>query len=406
MKIKTTLLLLPLLIGSASSAWSQTATAPYSRKATNPTAYTSYQGARTNSIVPAITSLFQWGPILLKPHFDYRYAEASGLNATETSRNNDTTIQTFSPGINFLIGEHWTLDYTSRWTYYTESAFEDARDDVLSISGWAQTANWNIGLRHSYQTDSSTLVETGVQTSTKNFNTDLTATTQLSRALGLETSLTTSIRTAEGYSDSRTISTLEWLRYENSQRLNTSFGLGAGYSEIKDGVDSSFQNFLLRATLKLTQKIDLSVNGGVETRQFKIDGSNNLSTPIYSASLKYNPFEQTTLSIDAGRSVGVSIFEESVSESQYWSLNFNQRLLGRYLFSFTNTNRDADYISNTGDHDVERSNEFVSYNYKISTDIFENGKIAIFYHSSNNEGSDDSFAFSSHESGIEISYDF
>jgi len=52
----------------------------------------------------------------------------------------------------------------------------------------------------------------------------------------------------------------------------------------------------------------LSVERGVEDQQYLSGGAGDLVTPIFGATIQYQPFEQTKLSLSANRTVGTSYF--------------------------------------------------------------------------------------------------
>ncbi|MCH6255345.1 hypothetical protein MLD52_02210 [Puniceicoccaceae bacterium K14] len=398
-------------LACSSLAWSQSATAPTTRKPTSPTALQKYQSQKKGITLPNVTAILQWGPVSLRPHVDYEYSSVNGLNSNN-EESNDTDIQKFSAGINFLLGEHWTLDYTSTWTRHSNDAFEDTRDDRLNLNGWAQTANWILNFSQSYTIDSSTQIESASQSESESFTTNIQGTRQLGRRTGLDLSLNYNQRDAEDfsgdndYNNTAAISTMNWFRYENSQRLNTAIGAGIGYTDVEDGIDSSYQTAQVQANFQLTQKISLSASAGVETRQIKIEGSDTLTNPVFDAAINYDPFEQTQLRFSAGKTVNYSIFRDDIAERVSWTFDFSQRFLGRYFFDFSTSQRESDFIDSTNGNSVAESDTYKSFSYRLSTNFLNKGKIGVFYHSSDNESTIGSFEQNSYQTGVDVSYDF
>lgn len=393
------------LFTSTTASYGQSALAPSNRKPSTPTALQKYESNKSGAKLPEIASLFNWGPVALKPSLDYRFASANGLNSEDGS-SRDTDIHSLVAGFNFQLGEHWSLNYNSIWTQYSNSEFTDTRDDSFNLNGWAQNNDWTLNFSQSYSSDSSTQIETGRQTNTENLSTNFGASTQLGRRSGLELGLSYDRRDAADFGGTNRLATTNWFRYENSPRLNTGVGIGLGYEDSKNGTTSNFQQILTRANLQMTQKIDLSVNFGYEFRQVDVDNSNNPTEPIYGATIGYNPFENTSLQLSVNKSVYYSIYRNSLSDRESWTFNFNQRLFGKYFFNFTSTERNTDYVTSVGDLTVFDSDKYISYNYRISTVFFEKGSIGIFYHSSENKATDVLFQQKSNQTGIDISYDF
>src|SRR5580693_7582406 len=58
-----------------------------------------------------LPEMFQYGPVQLRPHVDYRFLYGNGILSTPSNQQ-ATVIQEISPGILINLGTHWTLNYT------------------------------------------------------------------------------------------------------------------------------------------------------------------------------------------------------------------------------------------------------------------------------------------------------
>src|SRR5262245_923840 len=60
----------------------------------------------------------QWGPVGFQPRMFYRFLYGDGIPGANTNYVT-TAIHEFSPGFDFRLGDHWSLDYTPTWTMYS-----------------------------------------------------------------------------------------------------------------------------------------------------------------------------------------------------------------------------------------------------------------------------------------------
>ena len=67
----------------------------------------------------------------------------------------------------------------------------------------------------------------------------------------------------------------------------------------------------------------------MQDQQYLSGGANGLVTPIFAATIQYQPFEQTTLSVTASRSVSPASFQNQTAENTGVTGGLNQRLLGK-----------------------------------------------------------------------------
>src|SRR6516225_6135393 len=91
-------------------------------------------GVHPAATAPGEYEPFRWNQIVFRPHADYTYTVAYGVLAAP-SNHVDTTIQDISPGILINIGPHWALDYTATIGIYSNTNFQQAFNNSITLSG-------------------------------------------------------------------------------------------------------------------------------------------------------------------------------------------------------------------------------------------------------------------------------
>ena len=130
-------------------------------------------------------------------------------------------------------------------------------------------------------------------------------------------------------------STFEWLNYQFAPRLSAGVGAGFTYDNLSVGPDMTSEEYQGRIKWQATDKISLVLSGGLNDMQFLNSSVPDLLSPVFSASVLYQLFLPTTLSVSASRATTPSYFENAVTEVTSVSAGLHQRLLGRLYLDVT-----------------------------------------------------------------------
>src|ERR1035438_7341602 len=87
----------------------------------------------------------QWGPVALHPHVSYTFTYGTGIQSSPGNPNN-TIEQTLAPGLLFVYGPHWTLDYTPSFSFYSDKNLKDTVGQSVTLSGGTSYEEWTMGL--------------------------------------------------------------------------------------------------------------------------------------------------------------------------------------------------------------------------------------------------------------------
>lgn len=364
-----------------------------------------------------LPQIFRYGPLLLRPHANYRFLYGNGVQSGPSNQQ-ATAIHEISAGIALNLGSHWAADYTPTFRFYSNPQFRDTVDHALSLTGGIQYEDWTFGFSHNSLFSTAPLAETGGQTELETHATALTASRMLNSKMSADFGLNQQINIVTGFQDSYTWSTLDWLNYQFWPRLNIGLGAGGGYVKIDDSsqargtnslnLDQTFEQVQARINWRATDKISFQISGGLEDRQFNTTGSSDSLNPIYGASIQYQPFKVTQISLSANRTVSSSDYYLAAqqSESTVLSLGLNQRLFQTFNLGLGMAYTQTEYSTSLGPLSANRTDENVSFNVRLSHPCFKRGTWSVFYQYNDNRSSQPGFAFQSNQIGFEIGYSY
>jgi hypothetical protein len=347
----------------------------------------------------------KWGPLTLRPHPYYQFLYADGLQFN-TNQVAHSIIQTISPGALMEIGRHWTIDYSPLWTIYSNNQFSDNFGQAVKLVGGTTYNDWVLGLIQSYSDISSLSAATASQTRTETYNTALNGSYTMNSKMSLDLALNQNIVSADQFSSYSEWSTMDWLNYQFWPRLNVAVGAGGGYDDEASSPDMTFQQVQGRVNWRATDKISFQLHGGVEVRQFLSGGASPLVNPIFDATIQYQPFEQTRISITGQRIVSSSYLQDQVTETTGVNADLNQRLLGKLFLDLSGGYQLVKYVSSVNTSSPNREDDIYSFNVRLSRAFLKRGTIAVLYQLSKDNSSLPGYSFTSHQVGFQIGYSY
>ncbi|MGA2179002.1 MAG: outer membrane beta-barrel protein [Verrucomicrobiota bacterium] len=351
------------------------------------------------------TQPFKWGALILRPHPYYQFLYADGVQVN-TNQTVNTTIQQISPGALLEMGSHWTLDYSPLWTVYSNNKLQNTFGQAVKLVGGTAYNDWVFGISQGYTDSSSPSVETATQTRQKTYNTAVNAAYTMNNKMSLDLAANQNFVSADQFSSYQEWSTLDWLNYQFWPRLNAAVGVGGGYDNEDASPDMTFEQLQGRVNWRATDKISFQLHGGGEDRQFLSGGAADLINPVFGASIQYQPFEQTKISLTGERVVSPSYLQNNqVMESTGFSADLNQRLLGKLFLDLRGGYQTVKYISSNS----SVSNRKDDYDYlhaQLSCAFLKRGTIAVFYQISRDDSSQAGYTFTSHQVGFQIGYSY
>lgn len=352
---------------------------------------------------PTASQPFKWGAFVLRPHPFYQFQYADGLLANVNETEN-STIQQISVGALLEMGRHWTLDYTPQWTIYSNNHFSDTFGQTLRLVGGATYDDWVLRLSQDYANVSSLSVETATQTRQETYTTAVNGLCTLNSKMSLDLALNQNIVSADQFSSYSEWSTLDWLNYQFAPRLNVALGAGGGYDDVSASPDMTFEQVQGRVGWRATDKVSFQLHGGVEFRQFVTGGASPLVNPVFDATIQYQPFEQTRISVTGSRVVSSSIIQNELTETTSAGTVLNQRLLGKLFLNLTGSYQMIKYVSSVNTSSSNRQDDLYSLNAQLSRTFLKRGTISVFYQISRDDSSQPGYSFTSHQVGFQVGF--
>ena len=345
----------------------------------------------------------QWGPISLRPHVNYQFSYGSGIQSSP-GQQQTTVAQSFSPGVLFVLGAHWTLDYTPTFTFYSDKNFQNTVGHSVTLSGGTIYDDWSLGLLQGFTDSSSPQVQTGAQTDEQTYSTHLSASHAFNSKVSVDLGVSQDFNFPSGYQSSKEWSTLDWVNYELWPRLVVGAGAGAGYTiATPDSMNEQLQG---RVQWRATDKMSLALSGGTEFTQFTDGGESPLINPIFSSSIQYQPAEQTQFSLAAARTVETSYYQNQITENTSVSAELNQRLFQRYFLNVAGAYNWTTYVGAADNASVNSPGEYYSITVRLSTTVLKRGSVGVFYSYSQNITDQAGLAYSSNQVGFNVGYRF
>jgi hypothetical protein len=357
---------------------------------------------------------FQYGPVIAHPHVSYSFGYGTGI-ASGNNNGQDTVIQQLSPGLTVDLGRQWTLDYTPTMVFYSSKQLQDGVNHAASLTGGASYEDWHFSLMQSFSSSDEPTTETATQTSQQNYSTALGANYVFSDKMSADFGLNQSFNFVENFQNSYNWSTMEWLNYAFAPRLNAGLGVGGGYTTVEDnnsgtGVnnpDSVNEMLQARVNWRATGKISFQISAGLEDQQYLASGYSDSLNPIFSASIQYQPFKVTQISLAASRTVGSSdyyIIAQS-TEATTVSLSLNQRVLVKYNLNLGAGYTQTDYsVALAGFGGSNRTDDTYSFNASFGRNFLKRGNWAITYQYLDNSSGTAGFGQRSNQIGFQIGY--
>ena len=361
------------------------------------------QDQRTNQSQPdgPPESPFIVGPVILHPHLSYRYLHTTGL-LVQQGLQVTTDITTLSPGLLMDFGKDWTVDYTPTWTYYSTRTKRDTLDHALNIRGATTYEDWAFEFSESYNKSAPTLIETAQQTDQVSWATLLSATYNYGPKLSLQTIASLNELYSDTFPDSRDWASMNWVNVKITPQVETALGFGLGFTDVVGGADLKHQQYLGRVNWNPADKLKFSIQGGMDLRRSESSTIGVVRNPILQATLDYQLLETTKLTLAEARTVVNSYFRDEVTSGSQWSINLQQRLLGRLFLTTGYSHRNTTYSSVTTTNFVGRSDRSQAFSARLTTQLLRRLTLAVIYQNSRNSSNISGFGFSSTQFGVEV----
>jgi hypothetical protein len=259
------------------------------------------------------------------------------------------SLDTFTPAVvdeGYVPRDFLLVRYTPTALVFLDHSDENAVDHDAALQGRLQFAYLTLGFRTSFQKLTTPDVDVGGRVSRSIFAQEFSAAYDYSERTSFDFVLTGSARRYPSHVDSQEIASQNWINYRVGAWTDLGAGVTLGYLDVEASPGQFYQQGLLRARYRATEKISLSANGGVEFRE--VDHRDR-ATPVFGLALNYTPFEQTIFSLEGSRRVENSALTSGLNiEYSTVTLDIRQRLAQHYHIGTSASYQAARYVEITG----------------------------------------------------------
>ena len=360
---------------------------------------------------------FKYDNIVFRPHVDYSLQYATGVQSAPGNAQG-TVVNQLTPGMKVDLGKYWSIDYSPTLRYYSSSQLTDEFDYTASLVGNTSFGDWDFSLSQNASSSSAPLAETGTQTDEEDYTTSATATYLFNEAITLDTTVSqnldyvtnpygyTNSPTAQGSQATRTWTIQESLNYQVWPRLTFSLIPSGGYVNADAVANQTFEEVSGQIRWRATDKISLKLSGGFEDQQFLAQGYSDSLNPVFSASIQYQPFPVTEITLTASRTVNASSYYilAQNSEDTLVSLDLNQRLLKKFNADLTFTYTSEDYTVSLLNRSGNRTDNMYSFNARLSHPFCRRGTWSLIYQYSENQSTVGGLGYNNTMVGAELNY--
>jgi len=358
-----------------------------------------------------LSSPFQYGPVVFRPHASYSVEYDQGLQS-QPGQSHNTWLQTVSPGAWTQLGRIWSLDYTPTLAFYSDPYFKDTLGHAVSLNGNTAYEDWTYAFAQSAMLSSDSNVQTARQTEQQNYATRLNAGCQLGSKDSLQLGVAQDFGfvSGTGLQNSRTWSGSSGCTHQWDPAFATGLSLGGGYSVTEassgqaPGTEMSYEQLNGQILWRVVEKLNLSLGGGGEIRQFLDSSQDSLISPLLSASITYQPVKPTTLFVAASRSVNASLYQNQLIEATLISGGVNQQLLERLTLSLSGGYSHGNYLSTQAGSPDGRQDDHSFFRAGLSTRFFKRGSAMVYCAISQNASNANGYGYNTTQSGLQLSY--
>jgi hypothetical protein len=294
------------------------------------------------SLVPEVISPL-FAPSEFHPHLLYQFIYGDGIPASP-GNHLKTVIQQISPGLLLTFGNHWSLDYTPTFFLYSNKQFQDSTAESATLSWRTTYQDWGFSFSQNYSSSSAPQAETQAPTDQENYGTAFSASRQLGSQLSAQLGVNQNIEStavAAFNQDVRAWTVNAGLNDQFWARFGAGLNASAGYDLITPGANMTYEQAQGTMNWRVEDKMSMTVSAGLGVTQLL---GAELIDPIFAGTIAYRPWAQTSVSLNASRSVSPSFYVNDIVVSTTISASWQQRFLKYFSFSLNGGYSTTPYI--------------------------------------------------------------
>jgi hypothetical protein len=318
-------------------------------------------------------------------------------------------------------GNYIRLDYMPSIILFVDHSDEDAVDHLIHLEGQYRFSRLTLWFSQDVDILDSANLNSVVDTTGQQANIDVSARTRLNlyvtrvRAnyeltgkLFLTGEFDASIYDYRNdFINSEILSGGLYINYNWTPKVVVGIGGTAGYDFVDDPTpDQTFEQVNVRLRYEATGKLNFYASAGVEFRQF--DGNRNERTsPVFEFGGIYRPFDGTTITLTANRSMLPSgFFPDQDFAATSVVLRIQQRLLQRFYLGLAAGYENADYFATSTGVSATRNDDYYFVEPSLDVLITRYWSAGAYYLHRQDFSSIDSFSFYDNQIGVRTTIRF
>jgi hypothetical protein len=228
-------------------------------------------------------------------------------------------------------GKLFVLDYGPRFQFFDKYTANNAIDQLGSLNFLWPMSKLILGIRQDYQLQKETIIEAGQRATEEDISTALSAAYQFGDKTSLETNFR---RDSVGYDQAgltgyTEYNTEDWFNYLVAEDLPVSLGVLAGWDQVSNHQDQTYEQLRARARYNYTEKLVFDISVGGELREYE-SGASDTFNPVFSVAGEYHPAERTTLRLTGSRQLSAANFNGYNYDTTGATLEVSQGITDRF----------------------------------------------------------------------------
>jgi hypothetical protein len=283
--------------------------------------------------------------------------------------------------------------YALNASFFTDHSDQDSVDHDALIAGRWEASKLILGFRLSFQTLSGTNIDVGNRVDRTVYGGAITSLYELTEKTSLELNVYNNTNNYDGGIDWSEWVLEDWVNYQVLPKTRISLGTRLGTTDVEGASTQTFEQLVARVSYYATSKLALSLDGGVEWRQFGDDGDDDLFT-VFNFTSTYAPFDGTQISANAFRrnSASVSLVNENITSTGV-AARVRQRFLHRFFLSVEGGYQNSEYQSVVTGDTSARDDDTVYVKPSVSFDVTKYLSAETAYQYQHNDSSISTFSF-------------
>lgn len=368
----------------------------------------------------SLPELLQWGPFEVRPYFTGSLLYDDNIRVRSANPISDV-VWTLSPGV--LIGggqyddprgTYLTLDYRPDIVLYTDQDEFNSVDHWANFVGQKRWEKLTLGLGQAFQsgvggyTEALNRVDRTVYVTTVRALYDLSDKTSF-ELNGLQNiseynwDVTEAPNRVPGFNQWEGQA---WMNWQATPKFNAGVGGSAGWRDVQQAVNQTYQQALVRGTYVLTDKTRFDAKVGMEFQQYQAGGDRGPQL-VFDVNGTYRPWDRTLFRLGAYRRNQNSVV---VAGQNYTATGFRasvrQQMWRKLAVTVTGGYEESDYYATGGTAPINRNDQYYYLGPALDYAITERWFLGVFYRYRSNDSTVPSSDFDNNQAGLRSGFRF